>query len=112
MSIETLVKALQDAKFKVYYGVAPDGTSCPYVVLINVYQPNFGADNKTFTETTSLDIRLVESEVHDWTLISTLKGILDGLSLPYNTEDLYEPSEHICETNINIRFLGGMQNGK
>ena len=64
MSIESLVTLLTTAKFDVYLGEAPDGAACPYIVLTDVENPNFAADNKTYTETTSLRLRLVESEVN------------------------------------------------
>ena len=110
MSIETLVTALTTAKFDVHYGKAPNGTMCPYVVLEDVSHPNFAADNKTFTETTSLRITLVESEVHDWSLINSLKAVLDAIPLPYSSEDAQDTSEHVCETYFYISFLGGTKN--
>jgi hypothetical protein len=110
MSLKTLVKLLEDAKFDVHNGEAPDGTKCPYVVLTDHEQPNFAADNKTYTETTSLRIRLVESGVHNWTLIGTLKNVLDGASLPYGITYVEETSEKVCETYFDIRFLGGIDN--
>lgn len=111
MSIETLVTALTTAKFKVFYGKAPVGTQCPYVVLTEVTHPNFAADNNTLVETTSLELRLVEAEVHDWTLIASLETVLKSLSLPYSSEDLLEPSENVCETIYFLRFLGGVAYG-
>ena len=75
MTIQTLVSLLTEAKFDVHLESAPDGTACPYVVLEDLTQPNFAADNGTYTEITSLRLTLVESEVHDWTLINTLKGV-------------------------------------
>lgn len=110
MTIEDLVTALEAANFDVHFGEAPDGTYCPYLVFTNVRHPNFAADNKTFSKTTSLSLRLVESEVHNWTLIDTLEETLDKLNLPYEAEDLQVPSEHVCETLYNIRFLGGNKN--
>lgn len=111
MSIEALITALTTAKFNAFYGEAPDGTECPYIVITDVNHPNFAADNKTFSKTTRLSLRLVESEVHDWTLIDTLEQTLDNLQLPYESIDLQVPSEHVCETQYNIRFLGGNKNG-
>ena len=110
MTIEDLVTALTTAKFNVSYGDAPDGTVCPYIVLTDVEHPNFAADNKTFNKTTTLTLRLVESEAHDWALIKTLEDTLDGLSLPYSTTDLNIESEHVCETHYELRFLGGNTN--
>lgn len=110
MSIETLVTLLKTEKFDVHYGVAPDGTPCPYIVLTDIEHPNFAADNKTFTKTTSLRITLVESEVHDWTLISKLEKVLDSIPLPYSATDNQEPSEHVCESYYDISFLGGTEN--
>ena len=111
MTISSLYTLLTTEKFNVFFGEAPDGTACPYVVLTDIENPNFAADNKTFTETTSLRIRLVESEVHNWTLIDTLKSVLDGASLPYSVTFADDKSEHVCETYFDIRFLGGIQNG-
>lgn len=111
MTIQTLVSALTTAKFDVHLGKAPDGTACPYAVLKEITQPNFAADNKTFTETTSLRIVLVEDEVHNWTLISTLKSELDKLGLTYSVTFVDEPSEHVCESYYDLRFLGGIENG-
>lgn len=111
MTIQTIVSALTTAKFDVSLGKAPDGTKCPYVVLKEIEQPNFAADNKTYTETTSLRIVLVESEVHDWTLISTLKSELDKLGLTYSATLADDASEHVCESYYDIRFLGGIENG-
>ena len=110
MSIESLVTALSTAKFDVHLGKAPDGTACPYVVITDLTNPNFAADNKTYTETTSLRLRLVESKVHNWTLIGTLKSVLDGASLPYGITYVEETSEKVCETYFDIRFLGGIDN--
>lgn len=110
MSIETLKTLFETAKFNVFLNRAPDGTFCPYVVLDEVTHPNFAADNKTFTETTSLRITLVESEVHDWSLISSLKAVLDAIPLPYSSEDAQDTSEHVCETYFYISFLGGTKN--
>lgn len=111
MSIESLITLLTTEKFDAYLGKAPDGAACPYMVLTDVGNPNFAADNKTFTETTSLRIRLVESEVHNWTLIDTLKSVLNNASLPYSVTFVDDNSEHVCETYFDIRFLGGIQNG-
>lgn len=111
MTISSLYTLLTTEKFNVFLGEAEDGTSCPYVVLTDINNPNFAADNKTFTETTSLRIRLVESEVHNWTLIDTLKSVLNNASLPYSVTYVDDNSEHVCETYFDIRFLGGIQNG-
>lgn len=107
MSIENLVTLLTTAKFDVYLGQAPNDTSCPYIVLSEIEHPNFAADNRTFTKTTSLRLTLVESEVHDWNLIKTLEDTLDSIPLPYSSEDNREPSEHVCETYYFLSFLGG-----
>lgn len=111
MSIEDLMTSLTTNGFDAYYGEAPDGTYCPYVVLTEIKHPNFAADNRTFTKTTNITLRLVESEVHDWTLIDKLEVMLDDLNLPYQATDLQYPSEHVCEMNYDIRFLGGNTNG-
>ena len=110
MTIETLKTMLENAKFDVSLGKAPKGTMCPYVVIRDIEQPNFAADNKTYIETTSLQIRLVESEVHDWALIDTLKGVLDQVPLTYSVTFIDDSSEHVCETYFDIRFLGGIKN--
>lgn len=111
MTIQTLIKTLSDAHFDVYSGVAPDGTACPYLVLDDIEQPNFAADNRTYTETTSLRLVLVESEVHDYGLIQDLKNVLDAIPLPYSVEYNDDTSEHVCETYFYLRFLGGNTNG-
>lgn len=111
MSIETLIATLSDAGFDAHYGEAPDGTVCPYVVLTNISHPNFAADNKTFTKTTSLQLRLVEAEYHDWDLIDKLEDLLDDLELPYSSTDLRVPSERVCEMVYDLNFLGGNTNG-
>lgn len=110
MSIEELYTALTTAKFDVHYGKAPIGTYCPYIVLEEVTHPNFAADNKTYSKITSLRITVVESEVHDWSYLQALEDLLDSLSLPYSSEDVQEPSEHVCETYYDISFLGGNKN--
>lgn len=110
MSLSTLVTLLETAKFTVYLNHAPDGTVCPYIVLTDTNQPNFAADNKVYCETTSLRIKLVESEVHDWSLHSTLKSVLDGASLPYSVDFADDSDEHVCETYFDIRFIGGISN--
>ena len=109
MSIENLITVLTTAKFNVFLNEAPDGTECPYVVLTQITHPNFAADNKTFGKTTSLELRLVESEVHDWSLIKTLEDTLDAIPLPYSSEDLSLPSEHVCETRYDLTFYGGIK---
>ena len=110
MSIESLKTLLETAKFNVNMHKAPDGTACPYIVIEEIEQPNFAADNKTYTETTSLRLRFVESEVHNWTLIDTLKSTLNGASLPYSVTYVDDSSENVCETYFDLRFLGGIQN--
>lgn len=110
MSIETLYSLLTNAKFDVHLGKAPDGTACPYLVLKDITHPNFAADNRTFTKTTTLQLTLVESEVHDWKLIGDLEKVLDGIPLPYESADGQEPNEHVCETYYYISFLGGTEN--
>ncbi len=110
MSIQDFVTTLTEAGFDVSLGEAPDGTVCPYIVLTDIEHPNFAADNKTFAKTTSLNLRLVESEVHDWALIQSLEELLDSIPLPYNSTDLRAPSEHVCEMNYEINFLGGNTN--
>lgn len=104
MTIADLYTALTTAKFDVHYGEAPEGTKCPYVVFTNITHENFAADNKTFAKTTELRLRLIEAESHDWTLIATLEGVLDNLSLPYGSTDLQVPSEGVCETYYDIAF--------
>jgi hypothetical protein len=111
MTISSLKTLLEDAKFDVHLGSAPDGTACPYIVMRDIEQPNFAADNITYTETTSLRLDLVESEVHNWSLHSTLKGVLDNNSLPYSVTFVDDTSEHVCETYYDIRFQGGILNG-
>lgn len=111
MSIETLYTVLTTAKFDVHFGEAPIGTQCPYVVITDVTHPNFAAENKTYEKTTSLRLRLVESENHNWSLIKTLEDTLDSIPLPYNEIDVNVPSEHVCETYFDLKFLGGNTNG-
>ena len=111
MSIESLVTILTTAKFNVFFGEAPDGTDCPYIVINDITHPNFAADNKTFSKTTSLRLRLIESEVHNWNLIQTLEDTLDTAELTYSSTDVQVPSEHVCETYYDLRFLGGNKNG-
>ena len=48
-----------------------------YIDLTDTSNPNFAADNTVYQETTSLRIKLVESEVHDWNLHATLKSVLE-----------------------------------
>lgn len=110
MTISSLVALLAEAKFDVYLGTAPDGTACPYLVLTDAEMPNFAADNKVYMETTSLRIKVVESEVHDWSLHSTLKSVLAGASLPYSVDFADDSDEHVCETYYDIRFIGGITN--
>lgn len=110
MSISVLKALLEDNKFDVHLNEAPAGTACPYIVMRDVENPNFAADNKTYTETTSLRLNLVESEVHNWSLHSTLKSILDENDLPYSVTYVDDTSEHVCETYFDIRFLGGIIN--
>lgn len=110
-TIESLTTLLTSKGFNVFYGEAPDDTLCPYLVMTDIEHPNFSADNRTFTKTTSLRLRLVESEAHDWTLINTLEETLDSVPLPYSSTDVSVPSEHVCETYYDITFLGGTQNG-
>lgn len=110
MSIEELKSQLELNGFNVNLGVAPDGTACPYIVMRDVTNPNFAADNKTYTETTSLRLNLVESEVRNWSLHATLKGILDNNSLPYSVTLVDDSNEHVTETYFDITFLGGILN--
>lgn len=110
MSIESLKTLLETAKFNVFLDKAPDGTACPYVVMEDVTHPNFAADNSTFTKTTSLKITLVESEVHDWSLIATLEGVLDSIPLPYSSDYAQDTDEDACEAYYYISFLGGTEN--
>lgn len=110
MSIEELKSQLETNGFNVHLGVAPDGTACPYIVFRDVTNPNFAADNKTYSETTSLRLNLVESEVRNWSLHATLKGILDENSLPYSVTYVDDSNEHVTETYFDITFLGGILN--
>jgi hypothetical protein len=111
MSLESLVAALTGAGFNVNLHNAPIGTVCPYLVIQDLDHPNYFADNKTFGKTTGLTLRLVESEVHDWDLLDTLEQTLDGLGLPFYSEDSSIPSEHVCESYYYINFYGGNKNG-
>ena len=110
MTISSLKTLLEEKKFDVHLNDAPAGTACPYIVMRDVENPNFAADNKTYTETTSLRLNMVESEVHNWSLHSTLKSILDENDLPYSVTYVDDTSEHVCETYFDIRFLGGIIN--
>lgn len=110
MSIESLMTLLTTAKFNAHMHKAPDGTPCPYIVMEEIEQPNFAADNKTYKETTSLRLRLVESEVHNWTLIDTLKTTLNNASLPFSMTLVDDEKEGVCESYFDIRFLGGIKN--
>lgn len=110
MTIEDLISALETAKFNVFYGEAPDGTVCPYVVLTDIKHPNFAADNSTYAKTTNLRLRLIEDQVHDWDLIDTLEETLDSLKLPYWSTDVQAPSEGVCETYYDLTFQGGTKN--
>ena len=109
MTVENLVTLLTTAKFNVFLGKAPSGTACPYIVLRNVSHPNIAADNKVYQQVTELNLRLVESDVHDWNLIKTLEDTLDGIPLYYESEDLYTPSEDVCEMSYTIYFYGGIK---
>lgn len=111
MTIETLFSTLKTKKFNCFYGEAPNGTKCPYVVFDDIQHPNFAADNKTFCKTTNLRLRLVEANSHDWTLIKTLEDTLDSLQLPYGSTDVQVPSEGVCETYYDLTFEGGTTNG-
>lgn len=110
MTVTSLMALLTEAKFNAFFGKAPDGTACPYIVFTDTSNPNFAADNKVYCETTSLRIKLVESEVNDWSLHSTLKSVLDGASLPYSVDFADDSDEHVCETYFDIRFIGGISN--
>lgn len=112
MTIESLITLLEANNFNTFMNRAEQGTSCPYVVLTDIQHPNFGADNKVFSKTTSLTLRLVESEVHDWDLINKLEDTLDSASIYYESEDVFVPEEHVCETHYEITFFGGTNNGK
>lgn len=111
MTIESLVTALEAAGFDVYLNEADAGTACPYVVLSDIRHPNFGADNRTFQKVTSLELRLVEAETHDWALIDDLEEALDEIPMFYTSEDMSVPSEHVCEIIYNINFYGGNTHG-
>jgi len=110
MTISSLKTILENNGFDVHLGIAPDGTACPYIVFRDVTNPNFAADNKTYAETTSLRLNLVESEVRNWSLHATLKGILDANSLPYSVTLVDDSDEHVTETYFDITFLGGILN--
>ena len=109
MTVENLITLLTAAKFNAFLGKAPAGTDCPYIVINNVSHPNIAADNKVYQTVTELDLRLVESDVHDWNLIKTLEDLLDSIPLYYESEDLYTPSEDVCEMNYSINFYGGIK---
>lgn len=109
MTVEALTTGLTNAGFKVFYGNVPDDTLPPFLVYINIDHPNFAADNRTYQKTTSLDIRLVEAEVHDWSLIAKLEKTLDDLGLTYSSTDLADVLEGVCETNYYLRFVGGIK---
>lgn len=110
MTVTSLMALLTEAKFNAFFGKAPDGTACPYIVLTDTSNPNFAADNTVYKETTSLRIKLVESEVHDWNLHATLKSVLDGASLPYSVDFGEDSEESACESYYDIRFIGGITN--
>lgn len=110
MTITELKTILEAEDFNVFLGEADDGTACPYIVLTNISHPNFGADNKVYKKTTSLLLRLVESEYHDWDLIEKLENTLDSIPIFYDSTDVRLESENVCETHYEINFYGGTRN--
>ena len=110
MTIEEFYTTLTSNGFDAHYGEAPNGTSCPYVVLTNITHQNFATDNRTYFKTTELRLRLVEAQYHDWELINKLEDLLDSLKIPYGSTDLQVPSEHVCETYYDITITGGKTN--
>ena len=110
MTIEELYTALTSNGFDAHYGEAPNGTSCPYVVLTNITHNNFASDNRTYFKTTELRLRLVEAQHHDWELIDKLEDLLDSLCIPYGSVDVQDPSENVCETYYDITITGGTYN--
>lgn len=110
MSLEELVSGLTSAGFNVNLHQAPVGTVCPYIVIQDLDHPNFFADGRTYGKTTGLTLRLVESETHDWNLLDQLEQALDGMGLPFRSEDASIPSEHVCESYYYINFYGGIRN--
>lgn len=111
MTIESLISLLETKNFNVFLHEAPDDTVCPYVVLERIRHLNVGADNRVYVKTTSLRLRLVESEVHNWNLVSLLENTLDEANLFYSSDDVSDPSEHVCETHFELSFYGGTTNG-
>lgn len=110
MTIQELQTALTDAGFDSYYGVAPDDTVAPYIVLRSIYHENVFADDKTYFPTTELTLTLVEPYEHDFNLAANLERVLDNLHLPYSTDESWLPSEHVVETYYEIAFYGGTIN--
>jgi len=112
MTLQDLYEALDTAGFSAHYGEAPDGTSCPYVVLTDITNPNILADNKTFFKTTECTLTLVEAFVHDFELQASLEEVLDGLDLPYTMSESWLPEEHVIETYYTLAIYGGVANAE
>lgn len=108
MTIKDIYDALTDAGFNTFYGVAPKGTKCPFVVFAQVEHPNVIADNKTYFKATESELTLVESQAHDFGLQASLEEVLDGLEIPYTMSESWLPSENVIETYYTIAVYGGI----
>lgn len=105
MTLQEVYEALS-ASFDVHYGKAPVGTECPYLVFTEISHPNILADDKTYFKTTECQLTLVEAGAHDFELQASLETLLDGLDLPYTTDESWLPDEGVVETYYQIAVYG------
>lgn len=106
MSIKDLYDALTAAKIPTYYGPAPDGTPCPFVSFRDINHPNYIADDMTYHPATEITLALVQGHTRDLVLIAQIEGVLNTLHLPFTSEEISVPSEHVNEILYNIAFYG------
>lgn len=106
MSIKDLYDALSEAQINTFYGDAPDGTPCPFVSLRSITHPNILADDLTYAPATEIDLVIVEAHTRDFALSAAVERVLNVLHLPYTSEEISVPSEHVQETHYNIALYG------
>lgn len=105
MTLQDVYNAL-NTTFDVYYGTAPVGTECPYLVFTEVEHPNILADDVTYFKVTEFTLTLVEAGAHDFELQASLEEELDKLNLPYTVDEAWAPDEGVVETYYSLSVYG------
>lgn len=103
MSESELITLFTTAKFKIFRGHAPVGTTVPFLVYHTDYNGNFGADDITFQKIPAYRLELYNT-TPDLTVRESIESLLTGAGLYFKSDEVDLPDEDLF---ITYYYFGG-----